>query len=108
MEFCKAFNAKTNAKDQEGLIIPVVITILLGPQLHFHYEDPARAGACEARRELAKGSAEPNKNKVGKLRRSRSRRSRRLKCPILTALTWMQPCAQLEGPAEVWALMSCK
>ncbi len=34
MEFCKAFNAKTNAKDQEGLIIPVVITIYPDRSLH--------------------------------------------------------------------------
>ncbi len=51
MEFCKAFNAKTSAKDQEGLIIPVVITIFSGPLVHLHHQDAAGAGADQARGE---------------------------------------------------------
>ncbi len=56
MDFCKAFNAKTSSKDQEGLIIPVVITIF-SPLIHFHYEDAAGAGADQARREFGEGIA---------------------------------------------------
>ena len=49
MEFCKAFNAKTSAKDQEGLIIPVVITIYSDRSFTFITKTPPYSG--EARRE---------------------------------------------------------
>ena len=55
MEFCKGFNAKTSAKDQEGLIIPVVITIYSDRTLHLHYQDASRAGADQARGEYSEG-----------------------------------------------------
>ena len=48
MDFCKAFNAKTSAKDQEGLIIPVVITIYSDRSYSFHHEDAAGVDSAEA------------------------------------------------------------
>ena len=53
MDFCKAFNAKT-AKD-EGLIIPVVITVYPDRSLHLHHQDAAGGGAAQARREHRQG-----------------------------------------------------
>ena len=82
MEFCKAFNAKTSAKDQEGLIIPVVITIYSDRSFTFITKTPPVPVLIKRAVNLAKGSAEPNKNKVGKITAaSRSRRSPRSRCP---------------------------
>ena len=67
MEFCKAFNAKTSAKDQEGLIIPVVITIFSDRSFTFITKTPPVPVLIKRAVNLAKGSAEPNKNRVGKI-----------------------------------------
>src|SRR5204862_3866614 len=65
MEFCKAFNAKTSAKDQEGLIIPVVITIYSDRSLTFITKPPPVAVLVKLAVNLANGSAEQNKVTVG-------------------------------------------
>ena len=67
MEFCKAFNAKTSAKDQEGLIIPVVITIYSDRSFTFITKTPPVPVLIKRACGLAKGSPEPNKNRVGKI-----------------------------------------
>ena len=76
MEFCKAFNAKTSAKDQEGLIIPVVITIFSDRSFTFITKTPPVPVLIKRAVNLAKGSAEPNKNKVGKITEAADRRDR--------------------------------
>ena len=76
MEFCKAFNAKTSAKDQEGLIIPVVITIYSDRSFTFITKTPPVAILVKRAVNLAKGSAEPNKTKVGKITLEAGRRDR--------------------------------
>ena len=65
MDFCKAFNAKT-AKD-EGLIIPVVITVYADRSYTFITKTPPVAVLIKREVGIAKGSGEPNKNKVGKI-----------------------------------------
>src|SRR5215813_11216606 len=65
MDFCKAFNAKTSAKDQEGLIIPVVVTIYSDRSYSFITKTPPASILLKRAANIAKGSAEPNKNKVG-------------------------------------------
>jgi len=67
MEFCKAFNAKTSAKDQEGLIIPVVITVYQDRTFTFITKTPPAAVLLKRAAGIAKGSGEPNKNKVAKV-----------------------------------------
>lgn len=67
MEFCKAFNAKTSAKDQEGLIIPVVITVYVDRTFTFITKTPPASILLKRVAGIAKGSGEPNKNKVGKV-----------------------------------------
>jgi len=67
MEFCKAFNAKTSAKDQEGLIIPVVITVYQDRTFAFITKTPPASILLKRAAGIAKGSGEPNKNKVGKI-----------------------------------------
>ena len=65
MDFCKAFNAKTG-KD-EGLIIPVVITVYADRSYTFITKTPPVAILLKRAAGIAKGSGEPNKNKVGKV-----------------------------------------
>jgi large subunit ribosomal protein L11 len=65
MDFCKAFNAKT-AK-QEGLIIPVVVTVYGDRTYSFVTKTPPAAVLLKKAANIAKGSAEPNKSKVGKI-----------------------------------------
>src|SRR4029453_1994365 len=64
MDFCKAFNAKT-AK-QEGLIIPVVVTVYSDRTYSFVTKPPPAAILLKKAANIAKGSAEPNKTKIGK------------------------------------------
>jgi large subunit ribosomal protein L11 len=63
MDFCKNFNAKT-AKD-EGLIIPVVVTVYSDRSYSFITKTPPAPILLKRAANIAKGSAEPNKNKVG-------------------------------------------
>jgi large subunit ribosomal protein L11 len=65
MDFCKAFNAKT-AKD-DGLIIPVVITVYADRSYTFVTKTPPVSVLIKKVAGLAKGSGEPNKTKVGRL-----------------------------------------
>ncbi len=65
MEFCKTFNART--KDQAGLIIPVVITVYSDKSFTFITKTPPASILLLKAAKLEKGSAEPNRNKVGKV-----------------------------------------
>ncbi len=77
MDFCKAFNAKTSGKDQEGLIIPVVITIFSDRSFTFITKTPPVPVLIKRAVNLAKGSAEPHKIKVGKITQQQVRGDRR-------------------------------
>jgi len=68
MDFCKNFNAKT-AKD-EGLIIPVVVTVYADRSYTFITKTPPAAVLLKRAANIAKGSAEPNKTKVGRDRQA--------------------------------------
>ncbi len=65
MDFCKAFNARTGK--QEGLIIPVVITVYHDRSYTFITKTPPAAVLLKRAAGIAKGSGEPNRNKVGKV-----------------------------------------
>ena len=67
MDFCKAFNARTSSKDQEGLIIPVVVTVYADRSFTFLTKTPPASILLKRAAGIAKGSGEPNKNKVGKV-----------------------------------------
>ena len=70
MDFCKAFNAKTSEKELEGLIVPVVITVYHDRSYAFITKTPPAAVLIKRAANLAKGSGEPNRNKVGQLTRA--------------------------------------
>jgi len=65
MGFCKEFNART--KGQEGFIIPVVITIYGDRSFSFITKTPPASDLLKKAAQIAKGSGEPNKTKVGKI-----------------------------------------
>jgi large subunit ribosomal protein L11 len=83
MDFCKAFNAKT-AK-QEGLIIPVVVTVYADRTYSFVTKTPPAAVLLKKAANIAKGSGEPNKSKVGKVTMKDVREIAQLKMPDLNA-----------------------
>ena len=85
MDFCKAFNAKTSAKDQEGLIIPVVITIYSDRSYTFITKTPPASILLKRAANIAKGSGEPNKSKVGKVTMKQVREIAQTKLPDLNA-----------------------
>src|SRR3954470_24778177 len=68
MEFCKAFNALTSKDD--GLVIPAVVTIYADGSFTFITKTPPAAVLLKRAAGLAKGSATPNKKKVGKVTRA--------------------------------------
>jgi len=83
MEFCKAFNARTQS--QAGMIIPVVITVYADKSFSFITKTPPAAVLLKKAAKLEKGSGEPNRNKVGKVSRSQVREIAQLKLPDLNA-----------------------
>src|SRR5215468_8263411 len=83
MEFCKSFNAKTQAQASEGLIIPVVITVYNDRSFTFITKTPPAAVLLKKAAGIEKGSGEPNKNKVGKVTRKQIRDIAQLKLPDL-------------------------
>ncbi|MGD0310170.1 MAG: 50S ribosomal protein L11 [Acidobacteriota bacterium] len=85
MDFCKAFNAKT-AK-QEGLIIPVVVTVYSDRTYSFITKTPPAAVLLKKAANIAKGSGEPNKNKIGKVTLKQVREIAQSKMPDLNAST---------------------
>ncbi len=97
MEFCKAFNAKTSAKDQEGLIIPVVITIYSDRSFTFITKTPPVAILVKRAVNLAKGSAEPNKTKVGKITEKQIEEIAKIKMPDLNCFTVEAAMEQVRG-----------
>jgi len=97
MEFCKAFNAKTSAKDQEGLIIPVVITIYSDRSFTFITKTPPVAVLVKRACNLAKGSATPNKSKVGKITMKQVEEIAKIKMPDLNSFDIESAIAQVKG-----------
>ena len=83
MEFCKAFNEKT--QKQEGLIIPVVISIYQDRSYSFITKTPPAAVLLKRAAGIAKGSAEPNKTKVAQVSMSQVEEIAKTKMPDLNA-----------------------
>ena len=83
MDFCKAFNAKTNK--QEGLIIPVVITVFQDRSYSFITKTPPASVLLKRAVGIAKGSGEPNRNKVGTVTLRQVEEIAKTKMPDLNA-----------------------
>jgi large subunit ribosomal protein L11 len=83
MEFCKAFNART--QDKAGLIIPAIITIYADRSFTFELKTPPAAVLLRKAAKIEKGSGEPNRTKVGKVTREQVREIAEIKMPDLNA-----------------------
>jgi large subunit ribosomal protein L11 len=83
MEFCKAFNAKT--QDQKGTIIPVIITVYSDRSFTFITKTPPASILLLKAAKIEKGSGEPNKTKVGKVTQKQVEEIAKLKMPDLNA-----------------------
>jgi large subunit ribosomal protein L11 len=98
MKFCREFNDKT--KGQEGLIIPVIITVYKDKTFSFITKTPPAAVLLKRAAGLAKGSAEPNKEKVGKLARDEVQKIAELKMKDLNAHDIDAAIKIIEGTAR--------
>lgn len=100
MDFCKAFNGKTSAKDQEGLIIPVVITVYSDRSFTFVTKTPPASVLLKRAAGIAKGSGEPNRNKVGKVTEKQVEEIAKLKMPDLNARDLAAAVSTVKGTAR--------
>jgi large subunit ribosomal protein L11 len=83
MDFCKVFNAKT--ADQEGMVIPVVITVYQDKSYSFITKTPPAAILIKKAVNIAKGSGEPNKTKVGTITQAQLEEIAKIKMADLNA-----------------------
>ena len=83
MDFCKQFNAKT--QDQQGMIIPVVITVYADRSFTFICKTPPAAVLLKKAANIQSGSGEPNKTKVATVKRAQVQDIAELKMPDLNA-----------------------
>jgi large subunit ribosomal protein L11 len=83
MEFCKAFNART--QDKVGLIIPALITVYADRSFTFELKTPPAAVLLKKAAKVEKGSGEPNRTKVGTVTKAQVREIAQLKLPDLNA-----------------------
>lgn len=93
-EFCKAFNART--QDQMGTVIPVVITIYADRSFSFITKTPPASVLLKQAAKIAKGSGEPNREKVGEVTRMQVDEIAKLKFEDLNAY-------DIEGAAKIIA-----
>lgn len=98
MEFCKQFNAKTQG--QEGMIIPVVITVFSDRSFTFITKTPPAAILLKKAAQIAKGSSEPNRNKVARVSKAQVEEIARLKMPDLNARDLAAAVATISGTAR--------
>lgn len=98
MEFCKAYNAKT--QEQAGLIIPVVITVFADRSFSFITKTPPAAVLLLRAAKLKKGSGVPNKEKVGKVTKDQVLEIARLKMSDLNAFSEEAAMRIIEGTAR--------
>jgi len=98
MEFCKQFNARTQG--QEGMIIPVVITVYADRSFTFITKTPPAAILLKKTAQIAKGSSEPNRNKVAKITKAQVTEIAKLKMPDLNARELEAAILTIEGTAR--------
>lgn len=102
MEFCKAFNAKT--QDDKGMITPVIITVFQDRSFSFITKTPPAAVLLRKAANIDKGSGEPNKDKVGKVTRKQLEEIANVKMPDLTAVDVDAAVKSIAGTARSMGL----
>ncbi len=98
MEFCKAFNAKT--QDKAGLLIPVVITVYQDRSFTFILKSPPASTLLKQAAGIAKASGEPNKIKIGKVTKDQIREIVKQKVDDLNARNEEAAMRIIEGTAR--------
>ena len=98
MEFCKAFNAQTQSKGD--IILPVIITIYADRSFTFIVKTPPAAVLIKKAAGVIKGSAEPNRDKVGKVTPEQVKEIAELKMPDLNAIDMEGAIKIIEGTAR--------
>ncbi len=98
MEFCKAFNAKT--QEQKGYIIPVVITVYADRSFSFITKTPPAATLILKEAGLEKGSGVPNLEKVGKISKEQVKKIAEIKMPDLNCIDIEAAMRIIEGTAR--------
>ena len=98
MEFCKAFNAKTAG--QEGMIIPVIITIYQDRSFSFVTKTPPAAILLKKAAKIAKGSGDSKRVKVGNVTRAQIEEIAKMKMVDLNAYNMESACKIIEGTAR--------
>ena len=100
MDFCKAFNSKTATKELEGLVVPVVIAVYQDRSYSFVTKTPPAAVLLKRAANLAKGSGEPNRNKVGAVTRQQVEEIAKQKMPDLNVHDLEAATRIIEGTAR--------
>jgi large subunit ribosomal protein L11 len=98
MDFCKAFNARTAG--EEGMIIPVVITVYQDRTFTFITKTPPAAVLIKKAAKIAKGAADPKRDRVGKLTAAQVEEIARIKMPDLNAYDLAAARKIIEGTAR--------
>ncbi|MFN8390878.1 MAG: 50S ribosomal protein L11 [Bdellovibrionota bacterium] len=98
MEFCKAFNAKTQS--QAGTILPVLISVYADRSFTFVVKSPPASFLIKKYAKLEKGSGEPNKNKVGSLTQKDLEEIAKIKMEDLSTDTLEQAVKIIAGSAR--------
>jgi len=102
MEFCKAFNART--QDRQGLIIPALITIYSDRTFTFELKTPPASVLLKRAAKVEKGSGEPNRTKVGKVTKRQVREIAEMKLNDLSANDVAAAMKVIEGTARSMGL----
>lgn len=103
MEFCKAFNAKTQNSDPD-MKIPVVITVYADRSFTFETKTPPAADLIRKAAGIAKGSGTPNRTKVGSISRDKLEEIAKTKMPDLNTTSLESAFKTIEGTAKSMGL----
>ena len=98
MDFCKAFNART--ADDDGMIIPVVITVFQDRTFTFITKTPPASILLKKAAKIAKGAGDPKRDRVGKVNRKQVEDIANLKMVDLNANNLEAACKIIEGTAR--------
>jgi large subunit ribosomal protein L11 len=104
MDFCKQFNDRTKGKENEGLIIPAVIIVYADRSFSFITKTPPVAVLLKRAANIAKGSGEPNRDKVGKVTKQQVEEIAKIKMPDLNGATMESATLQIVGTARSMGL----
>lgn len=100
MEFCKAFNAKTQTPDKQGKPLPVEITVYEDRSFTFVVKTPPASYLIREAAKIEKGSSSPKATKVGKLNRKQLEEIAKIKMPDLTAADLDAAVRSIAGTAR--------